>query len=117
MPEPTDIEISQEISAGRPDPRCVTRKQLAGVVLILMIVSFSLAGLGIALNRAAVRESERKFCEATALSVQNAHRRVDAFKTEPPITEAGRVQAQEAVIGLSAVENLERRLGCPAPQE
>ena len=94
----------------------ITRKQFTISMLIVMISAFTLFGMGMVISNSNRQESERKFCEVMKLTAQSAQRRVDGYRAEPPTTEAGRVQAQEAVITLSAVQNLMRQLSCP-PKE
>jgi hypothetical protein len=119
--------ISGEIPR-HPDPRCVTRKGLSIVVAVMMVVSFSLAGMGIALSNARQRESdrrltaqqqesERKFCSLIMQSQARAHRQAEAFRSAPPDTDAGRKQREELTTALGSIDKLVRDLGCPPEQK
>lgn len=80
---------------------------------VMLLVCFSLAGLGLVVSIGAVHDSERKFCALIDNSHSRAQRQADAFKTTPPATEAGRKQRDEVLIALSQLNKLERDLGCP----
>lgn len=86
-------------------------------LLVLLVVCFSLAGLGLVVSLSAVHDSERKFCALLANSHTRAQRALDAYRDAPPTTEAGRRQRDEVIIALSQLNQLERDLGCPPDQE
>lgn len=90
-----------------------THREFTYGLIVIMIVSFSLAALGLVVANANQRETERKFCAIMAESHNRAVRAVEAYRENPPSTDAGRAQREETEKSLALVIQLERDLGCP----
>jgi len=90
----------------------ITHKQFTVTIAIMMVVSFSLAGLGITMSNAQRRETERKFCGVITLAVGEAGRRVLGYRENPPNTEAGQSQQHAAEVAYVRYQELSHRLGC-----
>jgi hypothetical protein len=79
----------------------------------LLAACFGLSGMGIVMNRAAIKESDRQFCAIIDQSVQRAQRQESSYRLAPPTTEAGKRQRGELMIALYQLQVLQRDLGCP----
>ncbi len=81
---------------------------------LLLIVCLSLAALGLIVNNAQRRSSERKFCDVVAGTVFQARNQLEAYRQNPPISDAGRAQQEQVGAALKQYLDLQGRLGCPA---
>ncbi len=79
---------------------------------LLLIVCLSLAAIGLVVGNAQRRASERKFCEVVTTSVRQVERQLAAYEDNPPATEAGKAQREQAQVALGQLSNLSRSLGC-----
>lgn len=77
----------------------LTRSLSGYSALIVLLVTISLVGAGIAVGFRLNRNSERKFCEITESNVI-------AYRDTPPTTETGKRIAENWI-------NLQHRLHCP----
>jgi hypothetical protein len=90
------------------------RRPLNGYALIVMIlVSFTLAGAGMGVALGANKRSDLKSCAVVGGQVAQAAERVQAYEAAPPSTPAGLAQQYQAQQDLQNWADLERALGCP----
>jgi hypothetical protein len=103
-----DSEISGEIEKIQQDQR-----RNAYWWMIMVVTAVLGPALAIGYSKYNTDQSERKFCKLMAVSVTQAHSRVEGFKTAPPTTAAGRLQQSNAAESVDLLTDLQRSLGCP----
>lgn len=95
-------------------------RKLGAAMLACLLLTLG-ASLGALLGANALaeqgrRDTELKFCQVVAYARDTEVRKLNGYREDPPQTEAGKGQLEQAEASLRAYRDLERTLSCPHPE-